>query len=195
MIQLGENQPRLPEDDLVVESKFKCGDFLITGLTVGIVGLRSAKVYVPKEWDTFCFYPSTFRRVSYLSGMNKFVYTVIALIAFSCNKTPLLEALEAMVGSWIHYSSEVDAHRIKINEDGTGSIEFLKDGEAIRATKIRDWYLDDNILAFGKAAFNGESYEIDEYPAVAWEELINYYDTIPELSRFIVLDDNYYAEE
>jgi hypothetical protein len=49
LIQLGENQPRLPEDDFVVESKFKFGDFLITGLTGGIVGARSATVYVPKE--------------------------------------------------------------------------------------------------------------------------------------------------
>lgn len=127
--------------------------------------------------------------------MNKFFCCIIVLIAFGCSKTPLLEASEAMVGSWIHYSSESASHRVLIKEDGTGSMEWLKDGEVTRATKIRDWYLDDNILSFGKAAFNGESYKVDKYPTFTWEEIINYYDTIPESSRYVILEDFYYAEE
>ncbi len=49
LVPLGKNDPRVPEDDFIVESKFKFGDFLISGLTVGIVGARTSVVYVPKE--------------------------------------------------------------------------------------------------------------------------------------------------
>lgn len=127
--------------------------------------------------------------------MNKFLYFAFTFLIVGCSKTPLLESSEAMVGTWIHYTAENDAHRIIINEDGTGSMEWIANGEVSRATKVREWYLDDNILAFGKAAFNGESYEIDKYPTFTWDEIINYYDTIQESSRYIILDDYYYAEE
>lgn len=127
--------------------------------------------------------------------MNKFLYFAFIFLIVGCSKTPLLESSEAMVGTWIHYTAENDAHRIIINEDGTGSMEWIANGEVSRATKVREWYLDDNILAFGKAAFNGESYEIDKYPTFTWDEIINYYDTIQESSRYIILDDYYYAEE
>ncbi len=127
--------------------------------------------------------------------MNKFLYFAFTFLIIGCSKTPLLESSEAMVGTWIHYTAENDAHRIIINEDGTGSMEWIANGEVSRATKVREWYLDDNILAFGKAAFNGESYEIDKYPTFTWDEIINYYDTIQESSRYIILDDYYYAEE
>jgi hypothetical protein len=134
-------------------------------------------------------------QILYLSAMNKLFSLTLILIFVGCAKTPLLEASESMVGTWIHYSSETIAHRIIIKEDGTGSMEWMTDGEVNRATKIREWYLDDNILAFGKAAFNGESYEIDKYPTFTWDEIINYYDTIQESSRYIILDAYYYAEE
>lgn len=106
-----------------------------------------------------------------------------------------MEESQAMEGSWIHFSSLTEAHRIVIKADGSGAMEWLKDGKVNRGTKSRDWYLKDNTLIFGKAAFNGESYEIDEYPTVTWTELIKYYDTIPEASRYIILDGHYYVEE
>ncbi|NOQ73399.1 MAG: hypothetical protein GQ574_15445 [Crocinitomix sp.] len=127
--------------------------------------------------------------------MRKLLFLLVVLVLTACAKTPLLDASEAMVGTWIHYNSETDAHRIIIKEDGTGSMEWIADGEVSRATKIREWYLDDNILSFGKAAFNGESYEIDKYPTFTWDEIINYYDTIQEATRYIKLDNYYYAEE
>lgn len=124
------------------------------------------------------------------------IYLIAAIIALAaCSKTPILEASDSMVGTWEHFTDEDDSHTIIINEDGTGHMEWQIDGTLSRSTKVRDWYLDDNVLSFGKAAFNGESYEIDDYPAVAWEEIIKYYDTIPELSRYIVLDGNYYVEK
>ncbi|MGB1104362.1 MAG: Bor/Iss family lipoprotein [Crocinitomicaceae bacterium] len=51
IIPLGENDPRAPsgQDAYVVESKFKFGDFLISGLTGGIVGARTSTVFVEKE--------------------------------------------------------------------------------------------------------------------------------------------------
>ncbi|MFT5822421.1 MAG: hypothetical protein ACI8ZM_003677 [Crocinitomix sp.] len=49
LIPLGKNEPRAPEDDYVVESKFKLGDFIISAVTGGIVSARSSVVYVAKE--------------------------------------------------------------------------------------------------------------------------------------------------
>lgn len=127
--------------------------------------------------------------------MRNIFFITLSVFIVSCAKTPLLEASEAMVGDWIHFSDEDDSHRVVINADGTGYMEWAVDGNASKSTKMRDWYLDDNTLSFGKVAFNGEAYEIEEYPTVAWMEIINFYDTIPELSRYIILDGNYYVEK
>ena len=136
-----------------------------------------------------------FRHFSYFRWMRKILaFTALITLIVSCKKTPVLESSEAVVGEWIHYSSTSEAHQINIAADGTGNIEWIYDGAVTRATKIRDWYLTDNILSLGKAAFNGESYEIDSYPQVAWEEMIQYYDTIPELSRYMIIDGVYYTE-
>lgn len=48
IIPLGKNEPKTPENNYVVEGKFKLGDILISGLTGGIVGARTTTVYVPK---------------------------------------------------------------------------------------------------------------------------------------------------
>jgi len=127
--------------------------------------------------------------------MKYSILLFLIILFISCSKTPILESSEEMVGSWIHYSSEIKAHKIIINADGTGSIQWLENGDATKSTKIREWYLDDNTLAFGKAAFNGESYSVDKYPTFTWDEIIKYYDTIPGSSRYIILDGFYYAEQ
>lgn len=49
IVPLGKNDPSTPSDDYIVESKFKFGDFLISGLTGGIVGARTSIVLVEKE--------------------------------------------------------------------------------------------------------------------------------------------------
>lgn len=126
--------------------------------------------------------------------IQRILILVLLLTFLGCAKTPVLEASESVVGNWIHFSSETEAHRINISADGTGNIEWLLAGDVTRATKIREWYLDDNTLSLGKVAFNGESYEIEAYPDVAWEEMVHYYDTIPELSRYMILDGLYYVE-
>ena len=105
----------------------------------------------------------------------------------------MLESTDALEGIWIHHTSEVNYNKIIINADGTGAMEWFVDNKKSRATKVRDWYLDDNFLSFGKAAFNGESYIIDKYPTFTWEELIKYYDTIPATSYYMILDDYYYV--
>lgn len=117
-----------------------------------------------------------------------------SFLGFNCIKTPVIEASDAVVGDWIHYTSETEAHRINISEDGTGNIEWIVGDKTTRATKIREWYLDENVLSFGKVAFNGEAYGIEDYPQVAWEEMTNYYDTVPELSRYMILEGRYYVE-
>ena len=125
--------------------------------------------------------------------MRKLWLILLLIAVSSCKKTPLLEVSDAMVGTWIHHTSENNAHKIMINADGTGSMEWIVDNKVSRATKVRDWYLDDNILSFGKAAFNGESYEITKYPTFTWDEMVKYYDTIPEASYYVILDDVYYV--
>ena len=131
--------------------------------------------------------------ISYLRNMKILAALVIGFLLVGCSKTPLLESTDALEGIWIHYTSEVNYHKIIINADGTGSMEWFVDNKKSRATKVRDWYLDDNFLSFGKAAFNGESYMIDKYPTFTWEELIKYYDTIPATSYYMILDDYYYV--
>jgi hypothetical protein len=125
--------------------------------------------------------------------MRKFLFILGLTTILACEKTPLLEASESMVGNWEHFSGPDDSHRIIINEDGTGYMEWRHDGELTKSTKTRDWYIDDNILALGKAAFNGEQYEIDKYPKYTFDEIIKYYDTIPAGGVYIILDGNYYV--
>ena len=51
IVRVGKNDPKVPskEEGFIVESKFKFGDFLITGLTGGIVGARTSTVLAEKE--------------------------------------------------------------------------------------------------------------------------------------------------
>ncbi|MDA7804265.1 hypothetical protein N8987_06800 [Crocinitomix sp.] len=127
--------------------------------------------------------------------MKFYLLLILSILLVSCSKTPILESSEAMVGTWKHYYAVGNSHTLYIFEDGSGKIEWEDNDEVSKATKVRDWYLEDNTLYFGKAAFNGESYTIEEYPRVAWEELIVYYDTIPETKKYIVLDGDYYTEQ
>ncbi|WP_070136757.1 hypothetical protein [Crocinitomix algicola] len=125
---------------------------------------------------------------------NILVFSVV-IILFSCSKTPLLEQTDDLVGIWKHYNSKKHAHVLIISEDGSGKIEWEESGQIVKATKERDWYIKGNTLFFGKASFNGERYTVDEYPQVAWDEMINYYDTIHETKKYIILDGNYYVEQ
>ena len=49
IVPLGKNEPSAPSDDYIIESKFKFGDVLLSGLTAGIVGARTSVVYVEKK--------------------------------------------------------------------------------------------------------------------------------------------------
>jgi hypothetical protein len=131
----------------------------------------------------------------YLRGMKNLLIFGLLVLLCACKKTPITEASDELVGNWIHYTDEDDSHLIKINEDGSGNMEWRVDGKLSVATKTRDWYLDDNVLSFGKATFNGESYPIDKYPTFEWDEVIKYYDTIPELSYYMILDGLYYVRK
>lgn len=126
----------------------------------------------------------------------KYIFSILFLILLlGCAKTPVLEASDVMVGTWKHFYGVRNSHTIYIYDNGSGKMEWEDNAEVSKGTKVREWYLEDNILYFGKGAFNGESYVIDEYPQVAWEELIVYYDTIPETKKYLILDGNYYTEQ
>jgi hypothetical protein len=138
---------------------------------------------------------SHFKEKIYLRAIKNLLIFGLVVLLFACKKTPITEASDELVGNWIHYTDEDDSHLIKINEDGTGNMEWRVDGKLSVATKMRNWYLDDNVLYFGKATFNGESYLIDKYPTFVWDEVIKYYDTIPELSYYMILDGVYYVRK
>lgn len=127
--------------------------------------------------------------------MKKIITALVIIVLVSCGKTPILEHTSDLAGTWKHNFSEGNSHTLIINEDGSGRIEWEENGEKSKATKLRDWYIKDEVLYFGKGAFNGEQYAIDQYPKVAWEELIHYYDTIPETKKYIILDNFYYVEQ
>jgi hypothetical protein len=118
----------------------------------------------------------------------------LMLLISACNKTPILDASTSMVGVWVHYTDNEDAHHIIIQSNGEGFMEWYIADKLSKQTKVRKWYLDNNILSFGKAAFNGESYTIEEYPMLSNTEEIIYYDTLYEGQRYILLDGIYYTE-
>ncbi len=127
--------------------------------------------------------------------MNKIFAICLLLITFACERTPVLEASEAMVGEWLHFSDEDDSHRVVVSPDGTGYMEWFVDGKKSLTTKMREWFLDNNRISFGKVAFNGQAYDVDQFPKTAFDEKINFHDTVPEGARYIILDGNYYTEQ
>ena len=78
---------------------------------------------------------------------------VVVTVLVGCSKTPVLEVSEDLVGEWRHYTGVGNSHLIIINDNGEGHMEWEVDGKISKTTKTRKWYLDDNILSFGKAAF------------------------------------------
>lgn len=117
----------------------------------------------------------------------------VLLIVISCKKEPLLDAAPSLVGKWKHYSAADDWHIIHIKEDGNGSMEWYIDGKLYRDTKERAWFMKDNILHFGKAAFNGELYEVQTYPSISGSTQIKNFDTLQAGRAYIILDGNYYV--
>lgn len=115
-------------------------------------------------------------------------------VMISCEKSALTSVNTDLVGNWRHHSGANDYHEISIDKAGQGTIAWAVADKVVKKTKIREWFLDDDILRFGKTAFNGEQYTINKYPKMTWVTLIKYYDTIAEGKRYIVLDDKYYAE-
>ena len=99
-----------------------------------------------------------------------------------------------MAGTWTHYTNETDHHVLYINADGTGKLEWYNNNGLHQDTKIRDWYIKDNRMYFGKVTFNGEFYDIEQYPITAGSGFSNYYDSIPASSRYCILNDVYYVE-
>ena len=116
------------------------------------------------------------------------------LMFYSCNKDPLVDAAPSLIGKWRTYDNEGIGEQIEIYENGNGVIKTYTLDVENTSTKERTWYIDDNELHFGKAAFNGEFYDIDAYPQTASFTLDMGIDSIVAGERYIVLDKKNYKE-
>ena len=116
------------------------------------------------------------------------------LMFYSCNKDPLVDTAPSLIGKWRTYDNEGVGEQIEIYENGNGVIKTYTLDVENTSTKERTWYIDDNELHFGKAAFNGEFYDIDAYPQTASFTLDMGIDSIVAGERYIVLDKKNYKE-
>lgn len=123
-----------------------------------------------------------------------FFIPIFLTVLFSCKKEPIHEAAPSMIGSWKHYSAEEDWHVIHVYEDGNGAMEWYRNNKLYKDTKTRPWLMKGNTMHFGKVALNGELYDIEAYPDSASTEFIVNHDTIPALTRFVILDGFHYVE-
>ena len=124
--------------------------------------------------------------------MKRYLLLSIPFLLFACGKEPLVDVTSDMVGSWKHYTTAADYHIIRIYDDGQGVLEWYNADGLTKTTPQREWYIKDNRIYFGKAAFNGELYDIDEYPQTAAAEIINGKDTIYVGEQYCILDGSYY---
>ncbi len=121
------------------------------------------------------------------------ILSIIVLLQ-SCKKEPVLDSAPSLVGSWIHYSDNDAWHIIHIESNGEGTMEWYRNDKIFKDTKTRPWYVKDNTLYFGKATFNGELYDIIEYPILNSIESIQNLDTLKSGKEYMILDDLYYIE-
>ena len=112
----------------------------------------------------------------------------------SCNKEPLTEAAPSLVGKWRNYDNNGIGEQIEIYENGNGVIKTYDNWTEKTSTKERTWYIKDNELHFGKAAFNGEFYDIDEFPQTASTTIVIGIDSILPGERYIKLNKRDYKE-
>lgn len=49
-IRLGHKHANVPEGPCLIESKFTFGDYLLTGITEGILSARTVRVWVKDSW-------------------------------------------------------------------------------------------------------------------------------------------------
>lgn len=119
---------------------------------------------------------------------------ILSILIFSCKKETVQDAAASLIGNWKHYSAPDDWHIIHINADGTGTMEWYANGEQLEMTKSRTWYLKDNTIYFGKIAWNGELYEVLDFPSTSIAESIQLFDTLKAGKRFMKLDKGYYTE-
>ena len=119
---------------------------------------------------------------------------IVFLLFSACSKDPLTDHTDQMQGSWKHYTSETDYHVIYIYADGMGKLEWYNEKGLTKETKEREWKIKDNRIYFGNAAFNGEFYDITDYPSLTGAEILNGHDTIPAGGRYCQLDKSYYLD-
>ena len=131
----------------------------------------------------------------YLIKKGRGMYLLLPfLLLLSCNKDPLTEAAPSLIGKWRTYDNEGVGEQVEIYENGNGVIKTFDFDKENTSTKERTWYIKDNELHFGKAAFNGEFYDIDAYPQTAGSILPMGIDSILPGERYTVLDERNYKE-
>lgn len=122
------------------------------------------------------------------------LFLLLSILIISCKKETVQDAAPSLIGNWKHYSAQSDWHIIHINADGTGTMEWYANGELLEITKSRTWYFKDNTIYFGKIAWNGELYEVLDFPSTSIAESIQLFDTLKAGKRFMKLDKGYYTE-
>lgn len=119
---------------------------------------------------------------------------LIGILFASCGKESLIEQTTQLQGTWKHYTSETNYHLVYIYTNGMGKLEWYNEKGLTKETKEREWKIKDNRIYFGSAAFNGELYDVTDYPSTAGSEIINGLDTIPAGGRYCLLDKSYYLD-
>ena len=118
----------------------------------------------------------------------------ILVFLISCSKEKLIIESPSLVGVWQHYSA-MDAWEILIiNTDGTGKVEWYTNNKLHEETKIKDWYVKENRLYFGKVTFALNPYDVTGYPQLSSQEEIIEFDTLKPLTRYIELNQLNYVE-
>ncbi|MBS1636913.1 MAG: hypothetical protein JST26_13430 [Bacteroidetes bacterium] len=124
----------------------------------------------------------------------KFYSIIIVLTLFSCKREKITKNHSELIGTWVHYTSSNEKHYISIDKDGSGGMEWYKDGKFVRDTQHRKWFIKNDYLLFGRLSSkkDKESYKITMYPTIATYSFITNCDTVQTGEKYMTLDGNIY---
>jgi hypothetical protein len=122
-----------------------------------------------------------------------FLFSAIILFNSSCKRKVVTKVSTDFIGNWVHDSSDGSTSEfLEINKNGRGYIDIYEENESVGGDQSRKWFIKNDRLLFGR--LSGEAFEIDLYPTVSEQLIIDGLDTIRIDDMYMILDGNYYLK-
>lgn len=126
------------------------------------------------------------------TGTNFIVFLFFSFAALSCKKEKATNVSSDFVGNWKSPIHSTDTYTVfYIKSSSKGSVDEFYNGNSSNK-QFRKWYIEKNCLFYGSVS--DSKYEINKYPTLATQAIIDGSDSIKSGQRYMILNHAYYVD-